>query len=150
MWAIIFLATQLRIHLEIPLAAVGLFDALEQVIGEEIGTGGGEGDAEDGVDAGGDKVLADGNGLLTHPLGRRAHGRQVADVVAQAAGLDAGRGRHQDPGVVHAGTHVQHRRDAHGLADLGQAGAAVLGGRFRGQQAEFTRRSWRNSRWSGR
>ena len=82
--------------------------------------------------------MADGDGLLTHPLGRGAGGRQVADVVAQAAGLDAGGGRHQDPAVVHAGAHVQHRRDTYGLADLGQAGAAELVGRFRRQQADFT------------
>ncbi len=54
------LGRQLRIDFEIPHAAIGLFDALEQVIGEEVGTGGGEGDAEHGVDPGGHKVMADG------------------------------------------------------------------------------------------
>ncbi len=123
---------------KIPLAAVDLFQTAEQVISQDVGAGGGPGDAEQGVDPGGDKVLADGNGLLTHPLGGGAGRRQVADVIAQAAGLDAGGGGHQDPGVVHAGAHVQHRRDTHRLADLGQAGAAELGGRFRRQQTGLT------------
>ena len=35
---------------------------------------------------------------------------------------------------------MQDRRDAHGLADLRQTRAAVLGGRFRGEQAVFPRR----------
>ena len=126
------------IDLEIPLAAVDLFQTVEQVIGQDVGAGGGPGDAEQGVDPGGDKVLADGDGLLTHPLGGGAGRRQVANIVAQAAGLDAGGGGHQDPGVVHAGAHVQHRRDTYGLADLGQAGAAELRGRFRGQQTGLT------------
>ena len=135
---------------KIPLAAVDLFQTAEQVVGQDVGAGGGPGDAEQGVDPGGDKVMADGDGLLTHPLGGGAGRRQVADVVAQAAGLDAGGGRHQDPGVVHAGAHVQHRRDTHGLADLGQAGAAELGGRFRRQADRPYRRPWPNNRWSGR
>jgi len=75
---------------------------------------------------------------MAFPFRRRARGGQVADVGAQAAGLDTGGGRDQDAGVVDAGPHVEDRRDAHGLADLGQTGSAELGG-FRAQQAVLAR-----------
>jgi hypothetical protein len=80
---------------------------------------------EDRVDTGCDKVVADGDGLFTHPF-RSGSGRgQIADVVAQAAGFDHFGGRQQDAAVVHAGAQVQDRRDTHGFADFGQARAAV-------------------------
>ena len=82
--------------------------------------------AEDDVGAGGGEVGADGDGLLAHPLGAEADGRQVVDVLAQAALGGDLREHREDARVVDAGAEVQHRRDADGLADLAQAGAGVV------------------------
>ena len=76
--------------------------------------------------SGGGEVGADGDGLLAHPLGAEADGRQVVDVLAEAALGGHLREHREDARVVDAGAQVQHRRDADGLHDLAQAGAGVI------------------------
>ena len=101
-----------------------------QPVGHEPGRLGGGLDraahAEDDVGAGGGEVGADGDGLLAHPLGAEADGRQVVDVLAEAALGGDLREHGEDARVVDAGAEVQHRRDADGLHDLAQAGAGVV------------------------
>ena len=76
--------------------------------------------------AGGGEVGADGDGLLAHPLGAEADGREVVDVLAEAALRGDLREHGEDARVVDAGPEVEHRRDADGLHDLAQAGAGVV------------------------
>ncbi|VTR69622.1 hypothetical protein DESC_760048 [Desulfosarcina cetonica] len=101
-----------------------------QPVGEQSdhvhAAGDGRHGAQVGGDARGDEVGADGDGLFRVPLGRRAGHGQVADIHAQ--GIGQGRNQYQDAHVVHAGAHVQHRRNTQGLADLLQAGAGHFGG----------------------
>ena len=96
------------------------------MIGHFLTARGRPGGAEDGVNPGSHKVLADGQGLFAHPFRRGAGHRQIADIIAQTAVFDHRRGSHQNAAVVHAGTEVEDRRHAHRLADRSQ----TLAGEF--------------------
>ena len=127
MWAIE--ASKMSSHsgMKCELAAVPLFPLVGVDVRHDVGcTVPGVDAAEDDVGAGADAVGGDLEGLLAVVLRRDADGRDLVDVVAQAAGLDDVGEDGQDAGVVDAGAHVEHRRHAGGLADLGEAGAGVL------------------------
>ena len=69
--------------------------------------------------------------------GARPTAGNLVDVIAQAAFFDH-LGQHgQDAGVVHAGAHVQHRRDADRLADFAQPRPDLVQPGFAQQQAEL-------------
>ena len=108
-------------------AAVALGPAVDHVVGHDLAVlGRGADAAEDDVRAASHRVRGDLERLLAEPLGGEGDRGQAGDVVAEAAGRrDVGEDR-EDARVVHARAHVQHRRDADGLADLGERVAGEL------------------------
>ena len=65
--------------------------------------------AQEGLDAGRHDVVADGDSLLGHPFGSAAHDGNLRNVDAPVLG-DIGSQDHHT-GNIHAGAHVQDRRD---------------------------------------
>ncbi len=61
-----------------------------------------EGVAEDDVDAGGDEVAADGDGLFAHPFRSQAHRWNLVNIVTQAAVLNHLSEYGQNSSVIHA------------------------------------------------
>ena len=88
---------------------------------------------QEGVDAGGDDVVADGHSLLGHPLGSAAHNRQLGDGNAGILGQLGSQDHHT--GDIHAGAHVQDGRNTGQLTHTLQACAAVLLGLLRIHEA---------------
>ena len=89
--------------------------------------------AEEGVNAGGHDVVADGDGLLAHPLRGAAHDGKLGDV--QAGILRQLGGQDHHTGDINAGAHVQHGRDVGQFAHALQAGTAELLGVHRVHEA---------------
>src|SRR5210317_1458581 len=124
-----------RIRFAIPLAAVDILHFSIEIVFELRRAFKRHMVAEDGVYAGGDKVLSNGDGLLTHPLGSTSGCRQIADVVAESACFDHLGGGQQDTAVVDAGAEMQYRRNTDGLTDLSQSRTTVNGSSARRQQS---------------
>ena len=77
--------------------------------------------SQDHVDAGSHEIAADGHRLFAHPFGRHAHRGISERSSPRPPSSDDFRGRFEYPGIVHAASHVQNRRHAHGLAHFAQA-----------------------------
>ena len=78
--------------------------------------------AQEGVDTGGDDVVADGNRLFGHIFRRAADDRNLSNIDAPVLG-DVGSENHHT-GNINAGAHVQDRRDVDQLADALETFAA--------------------------
>ena len=97
-----------------------------QQLGDLAGALGIRVNAEVGVDAGGHDVVADGNCLFRHPFRRAAAERNLGNVDAPILCKIGSQDHHT--GDIHAGAHMQDRRDADQLAHAAQTLAAVFGG----------------------
>ena len=134
------LGRQLRIDLEVPHAAQLFLETLEQVVGEKLGAGGGEGDPKNGVDAGGHEVMADGDGLFSSstPGAAPAAGRSLMSVPRPPAltqAVAAMRMRElstQEPMCSTGGMPTVSQTSA-------SPGPQCYTGRFRGQQPDLAR-----------
>ena len=106
------------IRFTVPLAAVDLFQFIEQVILKYRRTGHRQMVAEYGVNTGSHKILADADGFFTHPFRGAAGSGQITDIVSEPPGFYHLGGCKEDSAVVHAGSHMKDRRNTDGFTYL--------------------------------
>ena len=105
----------------------------------------GQGLANHHKNSAGHEIHADGNRFLAHPFGGGARDRQFVKGIADSAFFDHLGACGQDPRVVDATAHVEHRRDADGAADFFQSFSRRIAQRPRASADLASRRRWRYS-----